>query len=283
MATVTGLTAERMLEIEAASVVDGDVIAGNLILTKHDGNQINAGSVVGPAGPQGPAGVAIVAIPGEIRMWSGATLPDSVKYGVWAWANGDIYDISAYPEAAANIDDAWNTAMGLAAPAAGKFRVPDLRGLTPAGLDAMPVGAARANRLTRAQAIILAKNTGEEVHKLVTAEIPSHAHNLNSHTHTLAHTHTMNHDHPIQIGDTTSGWVQGSTRVAGTDVSMPVVDRGGGGAGAPVKMFNGSTGAASVGTTSTPSNNNSGSAGSDGNHENVQPTIFVPYIVKLDG
>ena len=36
MATVTGLTAERMLEIEASSVVDGDVVAGNLILSKHE-------------------------------------------------------------------------------------------------------------------------------------------------------------------------------------------------------------------------------------------------------
>ncbi|HEY7418455.1 MAG TPA: LamG domain-containing protein [Ktedonobacteraceae bacterium] len=56
MATVTGLTADRMLAIEAASVVDGDVIGDNLILTKHDGSQINAGNVRGPAGPQGPVG-----------------------------------------------------------------------------------------------------------------------------------------------------------------------------------------------------------------------------------
>lgn len=59
MATVTGLTAERMLEIEAASVVDGEVIAGDLILQKFDGTPVNAGSVVGPQGPAGagfPAG-----------------------------------------------------------------------------------------------------------------------------------------------------------------------------------------------------------------------------------
>ncbi len=43
MATVTGLTAERMLEIEAASVVDGEVVGGNLILTKHDETEIDAG------------------------------------------------------------------------------------------------------------------------------------------------------------------------------------------------------------------------------------------------
>lgn len=59
MATITGLTAERMLEIEAASVVDGEVLADHLILTKHDGTTIDAGSVVGPQGPVGPAGSAL--------------------------------------------------------------------------------------------------------------------------------------------------------------------------------------------------------------------------------
>ena len=56
MATVTGLTAERMLAIEAASVVDGDVVGDNLILTQHGGTQINAGNVRGPQGAPGPVG-----------------------------------------------------------------------------------------------------------------------------------------------------------------------------------------------------------------------------------
>lgn len=51
MAVVTGMSAARMLAIEAASVVDGDVVSGNLELTKHDGSKIIAGSVIGPAGP----------------------------------------------------------------------------------------------------------------------------------------------------------------------------------------------------------------------------------------
>lgn len=47
MATVTGLTAARMLEIEAASVVDGDINgSGHLILTKHDGSTIDAGTAL---------------------------------------------------------------------------------------------------------------------------------------------------------------------------------------------------------------------------------------------
>lgn len=62
MATVTGMTAERMLAIEAASVVDGDVVGDNLVLTKHDGSTIDAGDVRGPAGAAGaPGAVASVA------------------------------------------------------------------------------------------------------------------------------------------------------------------------------------------------------------------------------
>jgi hypothetical protein len=51
MTTVTGLTADRMLAIEAESIVDGDISGNDLILTRKDGVQINAGNVRGPAGP----------------------------------------------------------------------------------------------------------------------------------------------------------------------------------------------------------------------------------------
>lgn len=50
MATVTGFTAARMLAMEAATIVDGDVVGDNLILTRHDGTTFNAGNVRGPIG-----------------------------------------------------------------------------------------------------------------------------------------------------------------------------------------------------------------------------------------
>lgn len=53
MATVTGLTAERMIEMENATIIDGNVVGGNLILLTKDGTNINAGSVIGPIGPAG--------------------------------------------------------------------------------------------------------------------------------------------------------------------------------------------------------------------------------------
>lgn len=56
MGIVIGLTAQRMLESEAASIVSGEVVGGNLILTNFGGGTINAGSVA----PQGlpPGGVS---------------------------------------------------------------------------------------------------------------------------------------------------------------------------------------------------------------------------------
>lgn len=53
MASVTGYTAARMQEIENAAIIDGEVVAGNLILTRFDATTINAGSVIGPTGPTG--------------------------------------------------------------------------------------------------------------------------------------------------------------------------------------------------------------------------------------
>jgi len=61
MATITGLTAERMEEIEAASIVDGSIVGDNLILEKHDGSTINAGNV---RGPQGPTPSYVTTLPG---------------------------------------------------------------------------------------------------------------------------------------------------------------------------------------------------------------------------
>lgn len=56
MATVTGFTSARMLEIENSTVVAGSILGDNLILITRDGTEINAGNVRGPEGIQGPIG-----------------------------------------------------------------------------------------------------------------------------------------------------------------------------------------------------------------------------------
>lgn len=56
MATVTGLTAERMQEIVDAVVVDANIVGDNLVLILHDGTTIDAGNVRGIQGIQGIPG-----------------------------------------------------------------------------------------------------------------------------------------------------------------------------------------------------------------------------------
>jgi len=264
-----------MQEIEAASVVDGAVVGGNLILTKHDGTTIDAGPVVGPAGPAGPQGSS--AIPGEVKLWPNSILPDPATFGTWAWANGDAFDIAAYPVAAANISSLWKTAHGQADPGAGKFRVPDLRGMVPACLDALPVGAARANRTVRTAAITMALKTGEETHRLVVSEMAAHNHggsvsvsgSISGSTDTQgSHAHNSS---PSGLGFA----VTNQTRNLRTDGSSG---------------YNIITGAENTNTAGAHSHNVGGSfsgsggiayQGGDGSHETMQPTVHVPYIVFL--
>lgn len=56
MATVTSFTAERMLQIENTTVVDGEVVGDNLHLLQRDGTPIDAGNVRGATGAPGPPG-----------------------------------------------------------------------------------------------------------------------------------------------------------------------------------------------------------------------------------
>ncbi len=249
MATVTVYTAEKMQEIQDGSVVDGDVVSGHLILTKYDGSQIDAGLVEGPAGPTGPTGPAgVSSIPGEIKLWPGSVLPVQATYGKWDWCDGGVLSVATYPIAAGHISSAWKTFGGASDPGAGNFRKPDLRGLVPAGLDQMP-GGVRANRMTRAIAITLAGKTGEETHVITLAESALHDHGGG------------NHDHVLKGGD----------RGSGAYSQVPIgLD------------YNYMEGTASAGTIQA-SGNIITPQGGNGAHENVQPTVFVPYIVRLDG
>lgn len=61
--TVTGLTAEKMLELADEQIIDGEVDGdSNLILTTRGGTEINAGAVGGATGADGPAGPTSIVI-----------------------------------------------------------------------------------------------------------------------------------------------------------------------------------------------------------------------------
>lgn len=62
MAIITGLTAERMEEIEDSIVTDGYVSGDDLILQRHDGSTVNAGNVRGAAATAPPV---VSSLPGS--------------------------------------------------------------------------------------------------------------------------------------------------------------------------------------------------------------------------
>lgn len=285
-------------------------------------------ALTGPQGPPGPAG----GIPGEIKLWPGITLPDISKYGKWVWADGSSYSSATYPEASANIAPGWKTFGGLADPGAGNFRVPDLRGLIPGGMDQMP-GGTRANRVTRAAAITIATMSGSEYYTLAVADLPSHNHGAATgaeaaHTHTVTTgTESADHSHVTTTGyanaghvhysgsgqGSVGGWVSsqylyntvpfggGNTSTSGGGIGVPDtnarnLDRDASqfanyGSGAHQDHgHTGTSGGRSAahthsGTTAAGSSHSHSisAQGGGGAHENMPPTVFVPYIVRLDG
>lgn len=80
MATVTVVTAERTLEIEASSITAGTInTAGHLILTRHDGQTIDAGAISGMQIHNGTSYVKA-----DTFAYVGGTDPGSVPDGsVW--------------------------------------------------------------------------------------------------------------------------------------------------------------------------------------------------------
>lgn len=62
MATVTGLTAARILEILNDTIESAMVDGDDLIFTRHDGSNFNAGDVRGPQGDTGPAGEDVLGL-----------------------------------------------------------------------------------------------------------------------------------------------------------------------------------------------------------------------------
>lgn len=159
MATVTGLTAERMLEIEAESVVDGEIVGDHLLLTRHDGTQIDAGVVVGPQGPQGPTGADGTpgVYIGQIIEMSGGN-PDATKFVA---CDGASYLKTAYP-----LLDAYYSASSYPHGSdATHFNVPDRR-------ERVGIGTSAGTPLGTTDGVTLANRSGRRT---------KHRHSLHSH------------------------------------------------------------------------------------------------------
>lgn len=82
MATITGLSAERMRQIEAASIVDGRIDeSGHLILTRYDETEIDAGDALVAV----PESSVIQFVTGFTEVTPAANYPDGVSL---QWIDG---------------------------------------------------------------------------------------------------------------------------------------------------------------------------------------------------
>lgn len=191
MATVTGLTAERMLEIEAQSIVDGNVVGDNLILTRFDTTTIDAGSVRGPTGSPGITGGELAdeiedafllnAPVGSILEYIEPTVPNSL----WIMMEGQTITNAqtTYPLLWAKIPASMKSGSSMIMPnTKGKVSV----GRDPADPDFDTIGDTGGSKIPQLPTHI--HTSPQHTHPQ-----PAHAHDLQSHVHLApSHSHNFN-------------------------------------------------------------------------------------------
>lgn len=264
MATITGFTAARMLVIENASIVDGDIVGNDLILKRFDNTTINAGNVRGPTGSPGVTNLELTT---AMTAQTTAMALDSPV--------GSIID---YISTTAPTN--WLTMVGQTI-VGGNVTYPALWAKLPAGMKSgsdivMPDTRGRVSagyHSGNAKFDAIGETGGSETHTLSEAESA-----LKSHTHNgPAHTHSIDHDHPsTQVvvagaalyagpaaGD--AGTLIGSTITNSPSIAYELsVD---------IPAYSGSSGSSGSGSTS--SANGAATA-----HNNLQPYITFLKIIK---
>jgi len=213
----------QCLNKDGSNAATGDLNIGGFKLTNiANGTSNNHAASVSQVNALVPTGSII------------ATAVSAAPAG-WLFCAGQAANRTTYAALFAAIGTTYGAGDGVTT-----FNLPDLRGRTIAALDNM--GGIDAGRLSWANT--LGTSGGTETHTLTTAEMPSHTHLQNAHSHNMT----------FQMS-AFAGYGQG-TPVSGNAVSN-------------------STNRNTDNTTATNQN-----TGGDGAHNNMQPTLLLNYIIK---
>lgn len=236
----------------------------------------------------GRGGVGVPA--GTIIPYGGIITNDSSTSTLTAppsgylWCRGQVVAQASYPALFAAIGTTFNTG----GEASTDFRLPDLRGRIPLGLDDMGGDAGRLDVSG------LGTTGGSQYHTLSTSQLPGHVHSLNGHTHnytpegsvtaisgsvtsTLSATTTA---HSLTLSSGVPVW-DGSNGTLGF-VYAPSTWTAGAVSGTASGSFSGAAGTftGTANPTLGPSTADTGSAGSGNPVNNLPPYILVHYIIK---
>jgi microcystin-dependent protein len=306
MATVTGFTAERMLNIENSTVVDGEVQGDNLILLTRDGTPIDAGNVRGQKGDTGEVGQPVHT--GIISMYGGNTAPAG-----YLLCDGALVSRVTYAALFAEIGTIWGAGDGL-----NNFNVPNLQQRFPIGKGTAPYADVLAESGGSKDAVVVqhqhdmghTHNTSNHYHGF------DHGHTASSGTESGSHYHTIpNHRHQITSGGGGSGYGYRSVVGAGNGggyellnndpsyavnvsfVEYPSTEYNGGGNGTSAQLStvtsqssthsHGITVANLTGSSTTPAGSEALShagktdmQGAVGTDKNLPPYVVVNFVIK---
>lgn len=177
-------------------------------------------------------------VAGTIVPFGGSSLPAG-----YLFCDGSAVSRSAYSTLFGIIGTSYGSGDGSTT-----FNIPDLRGRVVAGKDNM--GGSTAARLTATtispNGTTLGANGGEETHTLVTAELPSHGHDVR--------------------GSTSGVWNTVVALKANDAINIAGDNNAGGGSSGYV-------------TNNSASNPYVSPTGSNTPHNNVQPTLILNYII----
>ena len=196
---------------------------------------------------------AVNAVPlGTVSGFAGSAAPSG-----WQLCYGQAISRTQYAGLFAVVSTTYGSGDGSTT-----FNVPDLRGRVVAGLDNM--GGTDATRLSTSNT--LGTTTGTETITLTSAEIPSHTHTQDAHSHSGAATEPA-----------TTSFMRVVAAVGTNLEANHMAGRGSAGyadysnATMPQHSHN-----LSIDNT-TATNQNTGGGGS---HNNMQPTMTINYIIK---